>query len=254
MLLDEFQHLYISLPWVLLAVVVFIVLFFVTAPYGRHTGRNPGPSINGGLAWMLMEAPAPILFAICFFAGNNYLTITQLVFLALWESHYIDRAFIYPFAVRISGKPFPILILLSGFVFNLINSYLNSSYIVTHHQLYQTMWLRDGRFIFGVILFTLGFMINRHSDYVLHRIRDSSKNDYAIPQSGLFRWVSSPNYLGEILIWLGWTLATWSPVAAAFALWTIANLAPRAYANHRWYHQHFENYPQNRHALLPGLW
>jgi 3-oxo-5-alpha-steroid 4-dehydrogenase 1 len=254
MLLDEFQHLYISLPWVILAIAVFITLFFVTAPYGRHINRKPGPSINSGLAWLLMEAPAPLLFATCFLVGSTPLTITQLIFLGLWESHYIDRAFIYPFAVRKSRKPFPILIVLSGFIFNLINAYLNGSYIVTHNQFYQTAWLKDGRFIVGIILFILGFIVNRHADYVLHHIRDSSLEDYAIPQSGLYRWVSCPNYLGEILIWLGWALATWSPVAAAFALWTIANLAPRAYAHHKWYHQNFENYPQKRRVLLPGLW
>ena len=254
MLLDEFQHLYVSLPWVLLAIAVFIALFFVTVPYGRHTSRNSGLSINDRFAWLLMEAPAPLIFAACFLFGRTQLTITQLVFLGLWECHYIDRAFIYPFAIRKSRKPFPILILTSGFIFNLINSYLNGSYIVTHNQLYQTAWLNDGRFIAGIIFFILGFIVNRHADYVLGRIRVSSLNEYSIPKSGLYRWISCPNYLGEIFIWFGWALATWSPVAAAFALWTVANLVPRAYAHHKWYHQHFEGYPQERRALIPGLW
>jgi protein-S-isoprenylcysteine O-methyltransferase Ste14 len=254
MLLDEFRHLYVSLPWVLLAVAVFVALFFVTAPYGRHAGRNPGPSINNGLAWLLMEAPAPLVFAACYLVGSPPLTATQLVFLGMWESHYLDRTFLYPFAVRISRKPFPILILLSGFIFNLTNAYLNGSYIVTHSQSYQMVWLRDGRFILGITLFILGFIINRHADYILRGIRHSITGDYAIPQHGLYRWVSCPNYLGEIIMWLGWALATWSPAAAAFALWTIANLVPRAHAHHRWYHEHFAEYPQRRRALLPGIW
>jgi hypothetical protein len=61
MLQDEFWHLYVSLPWVLLAVAVFVILFFVTAPYGRHARRKTGPTINNGLAWLLMEAPAPVV-------------------------------------------------------------------------------------------------------------------------------------------------------------------------------------------------
>jgi 3-oxo-5-alpha-steroid 4-dehydrogenase 1 len=251
---DEFLHLYISLPWMILAVVVFIALFFVTAPYGRHAVLNSGPLINSEIAWLIMEAPSPLLFAACFLTGNPTLTLTQLVFLVLWESHYVDRAFIYPFAIRIDRKPFPVLIMLSGFFFNLINSYLNGSYIVTHGYYYQTEWLSDIRFILGVTMLILGFTVNRQSDYVLHRIRHSSTKDYAIPQHGLYRWVSCPNYLGEIFMWLGWALVTWSPVAAAFALWTIANLAPRAHAHHKWYLQHFSDYPQKRRALLPGLW
>jgi 3-oxo-5-alpha-steroid 4-dehydrogenase 1 len=254
MLQDEFWHLYVSLPWVLLAVAVFVILFFVTAPYGRHARRKTGPTINNGLAWLLMEAPAPLVFAACYFVGNSSLTAMQLVLLVMWESHYVDRAFFYPFVVRISRKPFPVVILLSGLIFNLTNAYLNGSYIINHSYSYQMVWLGDGRFIFGVTFFILGFVINRHADYILHGIRHSSTGDYAIPQHGLYRWISCPNYLGEILLWLGWAFATWSPVAAAFALWTIANLVPRAHAHHRWYREHFTEYPQQRRALLPGIW
>jgi len=254
MFLDEFQHLYISLPWVLLAIAVFVFLFFFTVPYGRHTGRHLGPSINNKLAWLVMEAPAPLVFALCFLVGNPQLVTVQIILLAMWESHYVDRTFIYPFAVRISNKSFPLAIVLTGLLFNLINAYLNGSYIVNHHQSYSILWLKDGRFLSGVTLFVIGFVINRHSDYVLRGIRRSSDVEYAIPQNGLYRWVSCPNYFGEILLWLGWALAAWSLPAAAFSLWTIANLAPRAYSHHKWYLQSFVDYPKQRHALLPGIW
>ena len=62
------------------------------------------------------------------------------------------------------------------------------------------------------------------------------------------------NKLGEVTIWLGWAVATWSLPGWAFATWTVANLAPRAQANHAWYREHFPNYPPERRALLPGLW
>ena len=70
----------------------------------------------------------------------------------------------------------------------------------------------------------------------------------------MYKWVSCPNYLGEMLIWFGWAIAAWSQVALAFALWTVANLAPRARSHHRWYQDKFENYPEKRRALVPGLW
>jgi protein-S-isoprenylcysteine O-methyltransferase Ste14 len=66
--------------------------------------------------------------------------------------------------------------------------------------------------------------------------------------------VSSPNYLGEITIWLGWALATWSLPGLAFAFWTVANLLPRARANHTWYRQTFPDYPAERKALIPKVW
>jgi protein-S-isoprenylcysteine O-methyltransferase Ste14 len=65
--------------------------------------------------------------------------------------------------------------------------------------------------------------------------------------------VTCPNYLGEILEWLGFALATWSLAGLAFALYTAANLAPRAFANHRWCREQFPDYPKNRKALFPFL-
>jgi protein-S-isoprenylcysteine O-methyltransferase Ste14 len=75
-----------------------------------------------------------------------------------------------------------------------------------------------------------------------------------VPQGGLYRWVSSPNYLGEIVQWAGWALATWSLPGVAFAVWTAANLVPRAQANQLWYRQRFPDYPPERKALIPGVW
>ena len=51
--------------------------------------------------------------------------------------------------------------------------------------------------------------------------------------------------------WSGWAVATWSLAGLAFALYTVANLAPRAMANHRWYRETFPDYPSDRRALVP---
>ncbi|HSJ85911.1 MAG TPA: hypothetical protein VK909_01800 [Anaerolineales bacterium] len=63
-----------------------------------------------------------------------------------------------------------------------------------------------------------------------------------------------PNYFSEIMEWFGWALVTWSLPDLAFALWTFANLAPCAHAHHKWYREHFKDYPAERKALLTGMW
>ncbi|MHA1777308.1 MAG: 3-oxo-5-alpha-steroid 4-dehydrogenase, partial [Promethearchaeota archaeon] len=108
-------------------------------------------------------------------------------------------------------------------------------------------------FIIGTIIWICGFIINIYSDYILRNLREPGENGYKIPYGGLFRFVSCPNYLGEILEWIGWAVLTWSISGLVFALWTIANLIPRAISHHRWYHQHFEEYPQNRKAIIPFI-
>ena len=245
---------YVLLAWILLAVAVFVSLFFINAPYGRYLRGRSIQSLNGKLGWIIMEAPAPLVFAACFLTGYDTATITQVVLLVLWQSHYIDRSFIYPLKMRISSNPLPLTVLSAGFIFNLMNAYLNGSYIIMNTARYSVNWLHDIRFLGGLSIFIVGFLINRHSDLILYRIRQTSQDAYAIPRGGLFRWVSCPNYLGEILIWTGWTVATWSPVAAAFALWTVANLAPRARSHHRWYREYFDDYPEKRRALVPWFW
>jgi protein-S-isoprenylcysteine O-methyltransferase Ste14 len=101
-----------------------------------------------------------------------------------------------------------------------------------------------------VALFAGGLTLNARSDGTLRRLKRAG-DGYRIPQGGGFRYVSSPNYLGEMIEWTGWAIATWSLAGTAFALYTIANLGPRAVANHRWYRSTFPDYPPERRALLP---
>ncbi|UCC16856.1 MAG: DUF1295 domain-containing protein [Dehalococcoidales bacterium] len=252
--MGETTFRYILFGWILIAVVIFIVLLFIAAPYGRHFRKNFGPSINAKLGWIAMESPAPLVFAFFFFSSIHPLVSVPVIFLIMWQIHYLDRAFIYPMTIRLSSKPLPISVLAAGVIFNSLNAYLNAYYIATNISKYSTGWFSDIRFLSGIGLFIFGFIVNRQSDYILYRIRQHTGQEYAIPEDGLYRWVSCPNYLGEILIWLGWTVATWSPVAAAFTLWSIANLVPRARSHHQWYKETFDNYPDKRHILLPWLW
>ena len=236
----------------LTAAVVFVVLFFFAAPYGRHTRKGWGPAVRNKLAWIVMEAPSPLLFAACFLIGDNHSPV-PLVFLGLWEAHYLHRAFIYPFSLR-GNRPMPVMIIGFGFLFNLMNAYLNGHYIFTLSTQYTGSWLTDPRFIGGLTLFVAGYLINRNADRILRSLRAPGETNYKIPQSGFYRWISCPNYLGEIVVWSGWALATWSLPGLAFAVWTVANLAPRARSNHQWYRKAFPDYPAERKALLPGLW
>ncbi len=239
--------------WLALGVVVFIALFFIAAPYGRHVRKRWGYAVGNKLGWVLMEAPAPVTFAVCFLLDVRA-GITGIVFLILWEAHYVHRAFIYPFSLRGAARRMPLSVVSFGFLFNLMNGYLNGRYIYTFSGGYGVHWLSDPRFIIGVILFITGFVINRQADQVLRGLRRPGESGYKISYRRLYRWVSSPNYLGEITIWTGWAIATWSLPGLVFAFWTIANLLPRARANHAWYKANFSDYPPERKALLPGLW
>jgi 3-oxo-5-alpha-steroid 4-dehydrogenase 1 len=247
----SFFH-WLIVGWFVLAAAVAVSLLFFAAPYGRYVRRGWGLTINNRLGWVIMESAAPLAFAVCFFIRTNAITVTTLVFLGLWEAHYLHRAFIYPFSLR--HRSMPLVIVGFGLLFNMVNGYLNGRYIFTFSDGYSNQWLSDPRFIIGVALFITGFIINRQADNTLRQLAKTSDSGYKIPYGGLYRWISCPNYFGEILIWTGWAVATWSLPGLAFAVWTAANLVPRARSHHAWYRQNFPDYPPRRRALLPGLW
>ena len=166
---------------------------------------------------------------------------------------YVHRAWIYPFRLARTSSPMPMLLMLMGLVFNLINGSLQGAWLFIHPTIDSSAWLGNWLFITGSMVFGIGLVINMDSCNRLLRLRRENPGKYSIPHGGMFRWVSCPNYLGEIVEWIGWALLTWSPAGLAFAAWTMANLVPRARAHHRWYRGQFPDYPAKRKALIPSL-
>ncbi|MEZ4997726.1 MAG: hypothetical protein R2758_09785 [Bacteroidales bacterium] len=57
--------------WISVAVIIFITLLFVTAPYGRHSKRTWGVTIPDRLGWFLMEIPGPVIYLLLVITGNG---------------------------------------------------------------------------------------------------------------------------------------------------------------------------------------
>jgi len=233
------------------ALLVFIPLFFISAPYGKFRRKGWGPDISSKWAWMIMESPSPVLMILFFtFSGNKQ--IPYILFIILWLSHYVHRTFIYPFTQSGKNKPYPLVVVAMAFIFNCLNGLING-YGVFHLYQYAPGWLFSWQFISGVAIFISGFMINKISDDKFRLLRKKNPGEYVLPEGWLFRYISCPHYFGEIIEWGGWALMTWSLPGLAFFLFTIANLAPRAISSHRWYKENFSNYPARTKALVPFL-
>jgi protein-S-isoprenylcysteine O-methyltransferase Ste14 len=239
--------------WFVLAGITFISLFFITAPYGRYTRSGFGPQVSRKTGWILMELPSATLVALFFITSDQPISIAQLSFLFLWHLHYWHRTFIFPFRMRGANKRITFTPIILGMIFNSGNAYLNGRYLFSFGPGYPDTWLQDPRFIIGICLFFIGFVINKHSDTILRNLRQPNDTGYKIPQGGMYRFISCPNYFGEIIEWLGWALATWSLAGLSFAVFTMANLVPRAWSHHCWYKNEFSNYPTNRKAILPYI-
>lgn len=237
--------------WALFAIISFFILLYYPAPYGRHSTSKFGPHFDGILGWILMEFPAVLFFPIVYFFSNCLTDLYSIAFLFIWELHYIHRTFIYTWRRKNTLKSIPVLIVVFGMIFNGINASLNSFWINESSECPEK-WMSWPFFLIGVSIFFVGLFINFSSDEKLLRLREQNKG-YQIPRGGLFNYVSCPNYLGEIIEWIGFALASLSPAAFLFVLWTFANLVPRALSHHAWYRAHFPHYPAERKAIFPFI-
>jgi protein-S-isoprenylcysteine O-methyltransferase Ste14 len=232
------------------APVVFTMLFFFTAPYGRHFREGWGPSMTARASWMLMEAPALLVIGIIVVSSGQPLSPLTLLLLGLWEVHYLYRTCVFPLLMRGPSKRFPLLLVVFAFIFNSLNGYANGTFLAAG-PLVLGNFISGLRVCVGVALFAAGFLTHVWADRDLRRLRKPGEIGYKIPHGGLWEYVSSPNYFGEITEWCGWALATWSLPGLAFAVFTIANLVPRAWSNRRWYRETFSDYPVTRKSVIP---
>jgi 3-oxo-5-alpha-steroid 4-dehydrogenase 1 len=241
----------ICIIWSLIGVSSFILLQFVRAPYGRHVRKGWGKEIPNNLGWVLMELPSflIILYFYLSFNQSNYAAMLSI----LWLVHYFNRSFIYPFRIRTKSKKMPITIVFSAIGFNFINAGLNGYFLSSLEQ-YDVSSFQDLNFYVGITLFISGFLINQISDTILIKLRKPDEVGYKIPRGFLFKYISCPNYFGEIIQWIGFAVMAWNFPATTFLIWTAANLLPRVAGHHKWYKSHFKNYPINRKALIPKLW
>ncbi|MEM7137001.1 MAG: DUF1295 domain-containing protein [Myxococcota bacterium] len=239
---------------VILGALAFLVLLFISAPYGRHLRDGWGPTMNATALWVLMEAPSPISFAVVYFMSDNAFKPVPLVLFAMYMGHYTYRSFIYPFRMRGGHKRKPILTGALAFAFNIANGSTNA-FAITElaPHLLDPRWFSDPRFIAGAIIFATGYAINHQSDAILRNLRKPGESGYKIPHGGFYRWVSSPNYFGELVEWTGFALCAWTVPAVVFVFFTASNLVPRAFSNHRWYLENFEDYPKDRRRVIPFL-
>ncbi|XP_028676942.1 3-oxo-5-alpha-steroid 4-dehydrogenase 2a isoform X2 [Erpetoichthys calabaricus] len=227
----------------------FIRQLSVRVHYGRYVEtRRAMPMVPAKAAWFIQELPSFLVPFLLWYnldgdssAANNFL-------LLMFGGHYFQRTFIYSPLTR--GQHSPLEIVIAAIIFCTMNGFFQGHYLL-HCAIYSDAWLTDIRFILGLIIFLLGMAVNIHSDHILRNLRTPGEISYKIPRGGLFELVSGANFLGEIVEWFGYALASWSLPAFSFAFFTLCSIGPRAYHHHRYYLEKFEDYPRSRKALIP---
>lgn len=224
------------------ALAVFIALFFVKAGYGMFRTASWGPAVNNKAAWVAMEAPAFVAMLALWGALGAPQTPPVFVFFLLFELHYFQRTAVFPFLMR-GESLMPLSVIAMGVVFNVINAVMQAEglFHFAPAGLYDSGWryFLEPASIAGLSLFIFGAAVNLHSDSVIRRLRKPGDSAHYLPQRGMYRFVTSANYFGELVEWTGFAILTRSSAAWVFVWWTAANLVPRASAIHRRYIEEF---------------
>ena len=135
----------------------------------------------------------------------------------------------------------PLSIMFMGFSFNILNAFMQGYWIFYYSPqgMYDNAWLQTPAFIVGTCLFFTGLIINLDSDRRIRNLRTDGDTKHYLPRGGMFNYVTSANYFGELVEWTGFAIATWSMAGWVFVIWTFANLVPRANAIYKKYNQTF---------------
>lgn len=245
----------ISYIWLGVAIAVHITMFFITAPFGRHTSDKWGKTINNKLGWFIMESPSLLIMVYFLFNSDKTFNSYIWVLFLLWIMHYANRSFIYPLRIKATPKQIPVFIVMNAILFNFMNAGLNGYYLsnFANTEDYNSDWFYSTHFILGFTLFCIGAFINLKSDSILINLRKPGEIGYKIPKGFLFDYISSPNLFGELIEWSGFALMAWNLPALTFMIWTFANLVPRAKNHHDWYKKQFPDYPAERKVIFPFL-
>ena len=250
---------------ILLISFIFALLIFLSSRYGTAQyggrfggGKRGGFKLGSKPGWILMELPGLLVFPIIFFMGKNALDPVPLFFLGIWMMHYANRALITPLLMRTrpdATSDFALNVVVLGWISLSLHGYLNARYISELGTHYTLDWFSDPRFILGLIIYAFGFTLNIWSDSILRNLRSKTPGPdeprYKIPYGGGFRFVTCPQYLGEIISFVGLAVMTWNLGAGFVIAITMGNLIPRAVYTHKWFNKNFDNYPKERKAIIP---
>ena len=167
--------------------------------------------------------------------------VVPLVLFAVFQFHYFQRSFIFPILMRGNSK-MPLGIVAMGMVFNTLNALMQGGWIFYVSPAgYYADWFAKPYIYIGLAVFFAGMFINWQADYIIRHLRKEGDTRHYIPRGGMFRYVSSANYFGEVVEWTGFAILLCNPAAWMFVWWTAANLVPRAHAINKKYRAEFGN-------------
>jgi very-long-chain enoyl-CoA reductase len=221
------------------------------AGYSKFADSNKSLKVSSRTGMLALYAPA---FVVSLYYlqvapkayGNGREWITAL----LLSFHFGKRLLECLFVHKYSGT------MDADFLLPISMSYALTAALVAHQQLQVQEYSHPMSELFCVIglwLAVIGQAGNFFHHYLLARLRKDKTSGYTIPSGGLFKFVTAPHYLCELIAWLGLACVTQQLNAFLTVADMTSYLAGRSVATTRWYKSKFPDYPVERKHLIPFL-
>jgi hypothetical protein len=196
-------------------------------PYSKF-GTEVGVNSRTGLA---LAYTTPIIIYMAFWIeGGAPQSPYHLVVLGTFLLHFIRRIleilFVSSYSRPTSLRALvPIALLYGG-------AAASSAFFQVHTSGQPTS---SPTFMLGAVVFGLGELLNGYHHWLLARLRLQGVHTYVVPHGGLFGWVASPHYFGEVLSFVGYAMMSDLLPVWGNALVVFAYLSARANSTLKWY-------------------
>jgi very-long-chain enoyl-CoA reductase len=107
----------------------------------------------------------------------------------------------------------------------------------------------------GLALFAVGEVGNLLDHITLRNLRSAGGTERGIPQGLGFNWVTCPNYMFEVVAWIGMAMVSWSLSTVLFAVIAMVPMGIWSKKKEVAYRRDFgARYQGKRYSMLPLIW
>ncbi|KAI1815776.1 3-oxo-5-alpha-steroid 4-dehydrogenase-domain-containing protein [Poronia punctata] len=191
-------------------------------------------------------------------AATGTLTTTQTAAFYMIMAHFIKRELEVLFVHKFSANTMPAAFIVRNSAFYwALAGFLGALEI---YAPFSPTAAREGEFlsspldIVGLALYVFGELCNANVHWYLSSLRKPGETARKIPRGLGFSLVTCPNYMFEIIAWIGIILVTRSPTLSVFIVIGSYFMYTWGWGKEKAYRKEFgDKYKKKRSVILPGL-
>jgi very-long-chain enoyl-CoA reductase len=186
--------------------------------------------------------------------GDAPMSDTQWLAFGMIVSHFLKREIETVFVHKFSANTMPWTNIIKNSFFYWMFSGLLAAWTIYSPTSLAAKADTPALDIIGTVLFLFGEVSNAIVHLNLASLRTAGGTERKIPKGYGFGIVTCPNYMFEVIAWVGIIIASRSWVVAVFIVWGSAQMAVWARQKETAYRKEFpDTYKKKRYVMLPGL-